>query len=86
MTIGTWIAAGALAVTLAGAVFSAGDAKQQLSGHAVALAKVDGRVTALEHDMTDVKSSLARIEQYSRDTRDTTHRLERGHVYSKVED
>lgn len=73
-------------MTVAGVVFSVGDAKQQLVGDAAELSRTDGRVTKLETDMSDVKISLARIEQYSKDARDTTHRLERGHVYSRVDD
>jgi hypothetical protein len=84
--VATWAAIGGLALAVAGMIFSAGDARQTIVGHGVALEKTDVRVTTLERDVSDIKSTLARIDQASEDTRDTVHRLERGHVHQRADD
>lgn len=77
--VATWGTVLAGAFTIAGVLFATGDAHQQLTDHGVRLSKV-------ETLQSDADRRLARIEQAVEDTRDTVHRLERGHIHGRVDD
>lgn len=81
--VATWGSVIGAGIALCAVIFSAGDAKQQLVSLVNSRDADDRRITTLEHDVTDMKVMLARIDQASSDTRLTVHRLERGHVYTK---
>lgn len=85
-SVSTWGAIMGAAVAIGGVVFTAGDASQRLTTLSKSQDGSDHRITSLERDVSDMKATLARIDQASSDTRDTVHRLERGHVYRSAGD